>query len=215
MRACAVTLDAETTPAELRALVDLLRSERLGGRHLEIGTAAGGTLKELMSAYPAETRPAFSVVDPMTYFPDQMDVVRRNLAGRGIDPDGVDFRVSTSAKAAAEAAAAGDRFSFLFIDGDHSAVGVVTDLAWLRLLEVGGIACFHDVSEPNPGVRWAVGRFLAANRNYAVVDHVESLLIVRKTAPTTGAEVSWLDRWLAGPVKLTHKWRRSLAKRLA
>src|ERR1700687_1759576 len=96
MRASAITLEPEIPKNELARLVALLHAERLKGAHLEIGTAAGGTLRELMRAYPDETRPRFVVVDPMTYFPDQLAKVRRNLKDAGLDPERVDFRVAKS-----------------------------------------------------------------------------------------------------------------------
>ena len=100
MRASATTLEPEISAGELARVVTLLRAGQLKGRHLEIGTAAGGTLKELMRAYPDGERPPFVVVDPMTYFPDQLAKVRRNLAAAGLDPDRVDFRVGKSWPAA-------------------------------------------------------------------------------------------------------------------
>lgn len=154
MRACAETLEPETSPAELAALTDLLKGAGLDGRHLEIGTAAGGTLRELLASYPADRRPPFVVIDPMSYFPDQLGTVRRNLAERGVDPDGVEFRVGFSQDEFPKAAARGERFQFVFIDGDHSATGVMRDMMWARLLEVGGYLCLHDVG-PQP--RRAVG----------------------------------------------------------
>jgi predicted O-methyltransferase YrrM len=214
MRACAETLESETTPAELDALVTLLRTEGLKGRHLEIGTAAGGTLTELMSAYPAEARPPFVVIDPMSYFPGQLEAVRRNLDRRGIDADTVEFRVGYSPREFPRAVERGDRFAFIFIDGDHSAPGVMKDLMWTRLLDVGGYVCLHDVAAPSPDVRWAVKRFLAANPTYEVVKHVDSLLILRKIALARSPEVTGLDLMLSHPVKVLIKWRRSLHRRL-
>ena len=86
MRASATTLAAETTGAERSALLDVLRQARLTGQHLEIGTAAGGTLKELMAIYPEAKRPPFVVVDPLVYFPDQRRAVERNLLLAGNRP---------------------------------------------------------------------------------------------------------------------------------
>ena len=87
MRASATTLASEVPENELAALKAQLKRRRLKGSHLEIGTAAGGTLKELMRCYPNTARPRFVVVDPMRYFPDQLAIVRRNLASAGLDPD--------------------------------------------------------------------------------------------------------------------------------
>src|SRR5581483_249024 len=96
MRACATTLQPEMSPQEHAFLLHLLQSHGKTGRHLEIGTAAGGTLCAMLNAFAPAHRPPFSVVDPMRYFPDQLGTVRRNLMAHGLDPDGVDFRVGTS-----------------------------------------------------------------------------------------------------------------------
>src|ERR1700674_1066516 len=119
MRASFTTLAPEISGNELARLVALLRAERFRGAHLEIGTAAGGTLRELMRSYPDETRPRFVVVDPMTYFPDQFAKVRRNLGDAGLDPGCVDFRVAKSWPAPRRATPTGGTFSFIFVDGAH------------------------------------------------------------------------------------------------
>ena len=173
MRASATTLAAEVSENELAALKALLKARRLKGPHLEIGTAAGGTLKELMRCYPDSGRPRFVVVDPMRYFSDQQAIVRKNLASAGLDPDQVDFRVGMSWPAFQQASRAGERFSFIFVDGSHKIHHVTEDLAWTRLLEPGGIICFHDYNRNFPGVMLAVDRFLARYRNYRAVGQVD------------------------------------------
>ena len=107
MRASAVTWASEISDSELARLTALLKSERLSGPHLEIGTAAGGTLKEMMRCYPDSRRPKFVVVDPMTYFDDQLRIVRDNLSSAGLAPDDVEFRLSKSWPAFLAAAVAG------------------------------------------------------------------------------------------------------------
>jgi predicted O-methyltransferase YrrM len=166
MRASATTLEPEISGADLAAMVRALHAAPLRGSHLEIGTAAGGTLRELMLAYPAEHRPQFVVVDPMTYFPEQLSIVRRNLASAGIDPIGVEFRISKSWPALQKALQSGERYSFIFIDASHKAHRVMQDICWARLLEPGGLLCFHDYAPRFPGVVFAVGRLLSANENY-------------------------------------------------
>jgi predicted O-methyltransferase YrrM len=214
MRASATTLEPEISPNELARLVALLRAERLTGAHLEIGTAAGGTLRELMRAYPDETRPRFIVVDPMTYFPGQLAKVRRNLAVAGLDPDRVDFRVAKSRPALADAKRAGETFSFIFVDGAHKIRYVTEDLGWTALLEPGGIVCFHDYGPAERGVMLAVDRFLARRSNYAVVDRVERLLVVRKLMPGRD-EVSLWDRGRATAIGVYLQLAAGAQKRLA
>ena len=76
----AARTESECTEAEIAALVGAMRERGLSGAHLEIGTAAGGTLKRMMLAYPATERPKFLVVDPLAYFPNQREAVEANLA---------------------------------------------------------------------------------------------------------------------------------------
>jgi predicted O-methyltransferase YrrM len=213
VRASATTLAAEVSDNEIAALKALLKTRRLKGAHLEIGTAAGGTLKELMRSYPDAARPRFVVVDPMRYFPDQLAIVRRNLASAGLDSDRVDFRVGKSWTEFQRAERAGERFAFIFVDGSHKIHHVTEDLAWTRLLQPRGIICFHDYNRNFPGVMLAVDRFLAHYRNYRVVEQVESLLIVEKTAASTAEEIGAWDRLRARIINLFHQLQASARKR--
>ena len=80
MRECATELGPEITERELNSLLDALEVAQLSDAHLEIGTAAGGTLCRLIQFYKEKgTGPAFMVVDPMQYFPNQFEIVGRNL----------------------------------------------------------------------------------------------------------------------------------------
>lgn len=48
-----------------------------------------------------------------------------------------------------------DKFSLIFIDGDHSEEGIKKDVeAWLPLLKDGGIICGHDYYKENEGPHW-------------------------------------------------------------
>jgi predicted O-methyltransferase YrrM len=213
MRASATTLAAEVSDNELAALKALLKTRRLKGTHLEIGTAAGGTLKELMRCYADAERPRFVVVDPMRYFPDQPAIVRKNLTSAGLDPSQVDFRIGMSWAEFQRAERAGERFSFMFIDGSHKIHHVTEDIAWTRLLQPGGIVCFHDYNLNFPGVMLAVDRFLARFRNYRVVERVESLLIIEKTAASTASEIGAWDRLRARIINISHQLQATARKR--
>jgi predicted O-methyltransferase YrrM len=213
VRASATTLAAEVSDNELAALKALLQRRQLAGLHLEIGTAAGGTLKELMRCYSDAARPRFVVVDPMRYFPNQPAIVRKNLASAGLDPDQVDFRVGMSWAEFQRAERGGERFSFIFVDGSHKIHHVTEDLAWTRLLSPGGIVCFHDYNRNFPGVVLPVDRFLARYRNYRAVEQVESLLIVEKTAASAWREISAWDRLRAKMVNISHQLQASRKKR--
>lgn len=215
MRESATTLASEVSGNELSALLSVLRSSALTGPHLEIGTAAGGTLKELILSYPEGKRPPFVVVDPMSYFPDQMAIVRRNLSSAGIDPDAIEFRVGKSWPMFQSAERKGERFSFIFIDGSHKIHHVTEDLAWTRLLEAGGIVCFHDYAPRFPGVMKPVDRFLKKHPGYNVVERVESLLIVRKITASNNLEITPWDRMRARLINIRHQLDESFRKRFS
>lgn len=192
-RPCAETLEAEMTLPEQEFLQTLIRQEHFSGTHLEIGTAAGGTLCRMMNCFTDETRPRFVVVDRMTYFPDQQQTVIENLTRNGLSADQVDFRTTTSSEAFNQASRNRDNFDFILIDASHKILSVMADLRWTRLLNPGGIVCFHDYGEKFPGVKLAINRFLKHHSNYAPIGLADSLLALRKTAPCPSKEVSLLD----------------------
>lgn len=194
MRRCSETLEAEMTPAEQKFLQNIIRKKNFSGPHLEIGTAAGGTLCKMMKCFDDQTRPKFVVVDRMTYFPNQLTIVKENLSQNGLPEKGVEFRTTTSAEAFAQAEKQDDRFDFILIDASHKILAVMADLRWLRLLNVGGIACFHDYAERFPGVKLSIDRFLSRYKNYEKIGLADTLLAIRKTASCESPEVSPLDR---------------------
>lgn len=212
MRRCATTLEAEMTVAEHSLLRKVLSEQNGTGSYLEIGTAAGGTLCMMLEALPAASRDRFVVVDPMKYFPDQPNLVRRNLQEHGFDPDLVDFRMMTSDEAIGAAEQQREAFDFMLIDGCHKIRSVTIDLKWTRLLSVGGCVAFHDYTPKHRGVWLAVNRFLASHRNYTVVDQADSLLVVRKTTASRRPEVSASDEWYAKawylPLQIERKWHK-------
>jgi predicted O-methyltransferase YrrM len=212
MPRCATTLEAEMTAAEHALLLKTLRELGRTGRHLEIGTAAGGTLCAMLGAFPDDRRPPFAVVDPMTYFPQQLDKVGQNLRDHGFDPATIDFRVASSRAAFADAAARRDEFDFILIDGCHKIRSVMTDLKWTRLLAVGGVVCFHDVTPKHRGVWLAVHRFLSRHPNYQRIAQADSLLAVRKAAASAAPEITAADEWYARawylPLQIERKWQR-------
>jgi len=213
----AVRIEAECTEAEITALVGAMSERKLTRAHLEIGTAAGGTLKRMLLAYPSTERPKFVVVDPLTYFPKQREAIEANLASAGIDPRSVEFRVETSAKALKKALRAQEGFDFILIDGNHSLRPVTEDLRWTRLLVPGGFVCLHDYVHLDhvviPGVKIALDRFLARHANYRLQEVVGGMAVVQKLdwgepeighaalAEATIRQIAW-------------KWSHSLRKRL-
>jgi predicted O-methyltransferase YrrM len=212
MRECATTMVPEMKPAEHRLLIDSLTS--LAGRrsHLEIGTAAGGTLCAMMNAFPADKRPQFVVVDPMKYFPNQLETVQKNLRQRQLDPSQVDFRTASSALAFPQAAERKNQFDFILVDGCHRIESVTLDLKWTRLLAPGGLICFHDYEPGSPGVCKAVDRFLRKHPNYVVEHHVESLLVVRKQSLSPLPEIDLSDVLYAQCWKVPHRILRKLKR---
>ncbi len=212
MRRCSETLEAEMTAAEQRLLQNLIRQENFSGPHLEIGTAAGGTLCKMMQCFNEQTRPKFVVVDRMTYFPDQLKIVKRNLAENGLSEKGVDFRTTTSAEAFVTAQKQDEHFDFILVDASHKILAMMADLRWLRLLNVGGIACFHDYSDKFPGVKLSIDRFLSRYKNYEIINLADTLLAVRKTAPCETQEVSPLDRAYSVMMYLPLEVQRKLNK---
>ena len=212
MRASATTLAAEVSDNEHAALKTLLKTRQLKGTHLEISTAAGGHLEELMRCYPDAERPRFVVVDPMRYFPDQPAIVRKNLASAGLDPGQVDFRVGRSWPEFQRSERTGEHFAFIFVDGSHKIHHVTEDLAWTRLLEPGGIICFTTTTRNFPGVVLPLERFLARYRNYRVVKQVEALLIVEKIYASASREISAWDRLRAEIINVFHQLQASSEK---
>jgi hypothetical protein len=212
-----VPTEAECSEAEITALVGAMSERKLTRAHLEIGTAAGGTLKRMMLAYPSTERPKFVVVDPLTYFPGQREAVEANLASAGIDPSSVEFRVETSAKALKKALRAQECFDFILIDGNHSLRPVTEDLRWTRLLVPGGFVCLHDYEHLDhvviPGVKIALDRFLARHANYQLKEVVGAMAVVRK--------LDWGDREIGNAVlvgatvsQIVRKLSHSLRKRI-
>lgn len=216
MRPCAETGQSEMTHCELALLVDVMRSSDLRGAHLEVGTAAGGTLWRMMRCYDDQDGPQFVVVDPMTYFPGQLEKVRENLSKHGVDPDEVEFRLMLSEEAVELAESREETYDFIFIDGSHKIRRVVEDLRWLERLNVGGVVAFHDYTPRLRGVKLAIDHFLKSHPEFVVIGKAETLLILKKQEAMSRQAVSSLDRmraFLWAPLlqlelSLRKKWRR-------
>ncbi len=209
---CITSLEGEMTSEEHRLLVDLLQSGKRRGMHLEIGTGAGGTLCVMLNAFTCENRPRFVAVDKMGYFPNQLEIVKKNLARYGFDEKTVEIRVAKSDAAFIHAEAANERYDFILIDGSHKVRAVMGDLRWSRLVNVGGLICLHDYSHRFLGVQMAVNHFLRRNQNYQRVARAGSLIALHKTALATRREVTRSDEFYASilhlPLKLITKWSR-------
>lgn len=209
----ATTLSPEMTPEEHELLLGVLRDEQPAGKHLEVGTAAGGTLCAMLEALPMELR-HFVVVDRMQYFEGQLDAVNRNLKRHDLDPDVVDFRIMPSSDAFRAAEQEGEVFDFILIDAGHKLLDVMGDLRWTRLLSVNGVVCLHDYdrSLSHRGVVVAVDRFLAVNPQYERIGYAGRLLALRKTRPVDRPEVTGADWCYALVVWLPLRVVRTIAK---
>ena len=194
----------------VEAITALLGAADLKGPHVEIGTAAGKTLKAMMQRYHEESRPPFVVVDPFTYFPGQLDHVRENLRNAGLDPETVDFRVGTSWALVRDALSKNESYSFIFIDGVHSYLEVTQDLRWTRMLEPGGYVCIHDYKPKFPGVKWAVRWFLRRNRNYRMIGLAGSLAVLHKSDVSAMRESGPIDLAAACVARMAARLRNLL-----
>jgi len=214
-RTSASTLSSELTPAELTHLCSLLREKNFSGKHLEIGTAAGGTLCEMIKA--AENASIFVTIDPMTYFLDQTATVKRNLTNHGISLDRVEIREMKSESGLQVSKAARDSFDFILIDGGHKLYHVAHDLRWLELVAVGGVIALHDYGVHLRGVTFAVDYFLRLNSNYKVLSRAGSLLIIEKSDADPNGRVKTFPDWLARLVQiyfqLENSWRKRFKRR--
>ena len=215
MRNCAKSLESEISKNEIESLSYVLKEKKLGGTHLEIGTAAGGALCHLMELY-AKTGsvPKFIVVDPMQYFPNQFEIVCENIQSRGLPLEKVEFLRTTSAKAFSWAKENNVNFDFILIDGNHKIRYVNEDLRWTRFLRPGGLLCVHDYSPRYPGVYLNMNRFLHKYANYKILSQVETLLILEKKSASQYPEISALDRVWATCLGPWFQLKTSTAKRL-
>jgi predicted O-methyltransferase YrrM len=216
MRTCAETLASEMTANEQQSLRDALTQHRLTGTHLEIGTAAGGTLCNILTHYRDSLNaplPPFLVIDPLRYFPDQLATVQNNLQRYGIDPDHPTFLKTSSAQAFKDLSTAPE-LDFILVDGNHKVHYVAEDLRWARHLRLGGLLCLHDYGPKFPGVHLNVQRFLRRHSNYKVHSQADSLLILQKQSLSARLEISTLDRLWAKSLAPIFQLRASIKKRL-
>jgi len=141
--------------AEIMALLERLQPLQ-PRRVLEIGTAAGGTLF-LLSRVAAPNALLVSIDMPEGRFGGGYNLLRRGLyssfARRGqriVLIRGDSHRQAVRKRLAA--ALNGQPLDFLFIDGDHSAVGVLQDFEdYAPFVRPGGLIAFHDIRPAERG----------------------------------------------------------------
>ena len=56
----------------------------------------------------------------------------------------------------------------------------MNDLRWMELLEVGGVACFHDYCDKFPGVAWSLEHFLSRNDQFSKILEAETLRVIQR-----------------------------------
>lgn len=216
MRDCATSLVSELSSNELVCLIDFLVNKKLKGIHLEIGTAAGGTLCKLMSSYRDELHscPNFIVVDPLKYFPNQYEKILENLSNHNLASSSVEFMKLSSNDAFLAFSQTPRSLDFILIDGNHKANYVMEDLRWAKYINAGGILCLHDYGIPQKGVKLTTDRFLRKNPHYKILKQVEQLLIIEKTRSTSQPEVNLLDIFYSKVLALKIQFEKSLRKRI-
>ena len=215
MKQSGIDLSSECDPIEIEALKQAINVAPSDGCALELGTAAGGTLKELINfSNSVGKRYNFHVIDPMTYYRDQLQKVKDNLKSAGINPEDVEFFIGTSEGFMKSNYFQDLSFSFVFIDADHRAYPLMKDLRILRNLEEGGIACFHDYKEKFPGVMWSLDHFLNKNSNYEYISKEKSLVTIKKIKKTNDTEVALSDLIGAKIFQYKHKYKRSINNRI-
>ncbi|MFJ4921303.1 class I SAM-dependent methyltransferase [Streptomyces sp. NPDC088725] len=147
---------------------------------LEIGTLYGlfsATLMRML--HRAGVEPRLTIVDPLagsqlqpgtkqgsdpTGTPVRMDVVRANLALGGRAGSEARIEQGLSGDPAVRAAVSDRRYGVIIVDGDHSADGVLADLAWAEEIAApGGIVVLDDYGDGHwPGVKDAADKHLAS-----------------------------------------------------
>jgi predicted O-methyltransferase YrrM len=193
MKLLAAAWESELSQPELECLLRLLNQSPREGKHLEIGTKTGGTLRQMLKSFTPTDRPAFVVVDPMRDIPDQFAIVQQNLQSQGIDLSSIDFRLLPSAEAYVEASVDNESFDFILLDGGRRVRAVMEDFRWANLLAVGGLFCITGYHAERPGVWLAASRFIKKNPQYRIVKQVDRLLVIEKTYKARDPEVTFSD----------------------
>lgn len=215
MRQSGIDLSSECSASERACIAEAIKGLSVGGNFLEVGTAAGGTLKEIIqTADKAKLDTMFYVLDPFTYYPDQLQKIYKNLSNSDIDPSRVQFWQGITDSHLPIALEQGLKFKFIFIDGDHKAYPVMNDLRWMELLEVDGVACFHDYCDKFPGVAWSLEYFLSRNEQFSNILEAETLRVIKRNGKEI-VTVNRVDLLKSKFMQVFLRLRRSIKKRLA
>ena len=217
-RESAITLKSEMTDAEVYSIKNAIKDSKLTGLHIEIGTAAGGTMCEILKCYQNELKvvsPQFIIIDPLTYFDDQYEKICLNLKNNGLSQNNITFEKSKSSVAFRNLSAHAGEIDFILIDGNHKVNHFVGDLRFSRYLKAGGLLLIHDYSKGFKGIHSATNDFLNRYTNYEVLSHVDCLLILRKKSISNSLEISPLNLLFAHFCNLLDQVLNSLRKRFS
>jgi len=172
----------QTTSAERECLARHATGRR---RLVEIGVWHGVTTKRLRAAMHAQG--VLSAVDPFPVgrlgFSVQQQIAHREV--RATANGQIAWLRTTGAAAARDH----QPVDFVFIDGDHSEVGLLADWrAWSQLVEPGGIIALHD-SRSTPecpiddaGSVKVTNEVILRDERFSVVDTVDSLTVLQRRA---------------------------------
>lgn len=217
-RESAITLKSEMTDAEVFSIKNAIKNSKLTGLHIEIGTAAGGTLCEILKCYQNELKvvpPQFIVIDPLTYFDDQYEKICLNLKINGLSQNNITFEKNKSSVVFRNLSGHAGEIDFILIDGNHKINHFVGDLRFSRYLRAGGLLLIHDYSNNFKGIHSATNTFLNKYRNYEVLSHVDCLLILRKKSRSNSLEISPFNLLSAHFCNLLDQILNSLRKRFS
>ena len=161
VRACAQNLSSEMAEEEIFEILKFITLVRPNGVHLEIGTAAGGTLCQILKHYRYTlnlAQPNFIVIDPLRYFDNQYNIICQNFNMHSLSLSNVLFEKKTSKEAFRKKTFC--TFAFILIDGNHKINHFVDDLRYSRYLDQNGLLIIHDYSDKFIGVKLAMDLFL-------------------------------------------------------
>jgi predicted O-methyltransferase YrrM len=142
-----VTINTSLTAAETAELQRLAAGKRV----LEVGSAYGYSTVALASVAAKVT-----AVDPHLWL-NSLETLEGNLASAGVAHK-VKIIRGDSRAVLPRLALAGPMFDMVWVDGDHAAEVVASDVEWaVKLLHPGGTLACHDYGEDTcPGVRSAL-----------------------------------------------------------
>lgn len=214
MRISGIDLTSECSDEEVAEINRIIFEERISGNFLEVGTAAGGTLVEIMkSAKKISDDSKFFILDTFNYYPDQKEKVIQNLNNHGLSTNQLTMWEGNTEQYFSQCEAQALKFQFIFIDGDHRASFVQKDVKWLNQLSINGIACFHDYCPRFAGVMWAVDRIFSFSSSFEVLSKRDRLLIVRRR-DTANIHRCYFSRLSGKWAETRFRIIRSIRKRL-